>query len=129
MELEITSLYAVAATILFLVLTYRTIKMRAAKKISILHNGDMDLALRMRQHGNFIENVPLALILMAIAEVQGAGSIWLHTMGVLLIIARILHPIGLKIENPAHPLRILGGLGTHAAMLIAVYLIVQKNLF
>ena len=129
MQLEITSLYAAAATLLFLVLTYRTIKMRAEKKISILHNGDMDLALRMRQHGNFIENVPLALILMAIVETQGAGSIWLHAIGILLIAARIMHPIGLKIEHPAHPLRILGGLGTHAAMLIAVYLIIQKNLF
>ena len=129
MQLEITSLYAAVATILFLVLTYRTIIMRANKKISILHNGDMDLALRMRQHGNFIENVPLALILMGIVEIQGAGNVWLHTIGILLIVARIMHPIGLKIENPAHPLRILGGLGTHAALLIAVVLIIQKNLF
>ena len=45
-----------------------------------------DLRRRLRAHANFAEYVPLALILMALLELQGAGGIVLNIIGVLLLV-------------------------------------------
>ena len=80
----------------------------------------MELALRIRRHGNFVESVPLALILMGLAEMRGAPVYLLHGMGVVLVLARLSHAVGLSVANPSHPLRILGVLATQIAMLGAI---------
>ncbi|MCS6759577.1 MAG: MAPEG family protein [Candidatus Devosia euplotis] len=63
----------------------------------------MKVLQKIRQHGNFIEWVPLTLVLMILAEAQGIDALWLHAAGVLLLIGRLAHPFGLKIDNAAHP--------------------------
>ena len=48
------------------------------------------------------------LILMILAEGMGAPALYLHISGGLLVIGRIAHPFGLKVENAGHPLRYVG---------------------
>ena len=43
-----------------------------------------------------------------IAELQGTPRLWLHLAGGLLVLGRVIHPIGLKATAPTHPLRIAG---------------------
>ncbi len=43
----------------------------------------------------------------------------LHTLGVVLVAARIAHPIGLKHDNPRQPLRGLGAGATTLVTLVA----------
>ena len=50
--------------------------------------------------GNFIETVPLAVILLIIMEVLGASGSWLHALGAALVIGRVLHYIGLTEMGP-----------------------------
>ncbi|WGI20553.1 MAPEG family protein [Amylibacter sp. IMCC11727] len=123
MDLQITALSAAVLAIVFLVLTFGVIKARTAAGISILHGDDMSLALKMRVHGNFAEFVPLALILMALAENAGGNKTALSVAAMILVISRIILPFGLKVENMTHPVRIAGNIGTHLAMLICVVLI------
>ena len=120
MQLQTTALYAALLGILMIVLRTIVTVMRAKTGISIEHNGNMALAERIRWHGNFIENVPMALILMAAAEVGGAPSALLNASGIILLAARIAHPFGLRHENAKAPLRIISGLGTTAAMLLTI---------
>jgi uncharacterized membrane protein YecN with MAPEG domain len=54
-----------------------------------------DLAKRVRSHGNFIEHVPLALILIALLEAGGASHGFVRILLILLVIARIAHPFGM----------------------------------
>ena len=49
-----------------------------------------------RAQGNFAEYAPLALILMALAEIQGLAPILLHALGIALLAGRILHAVGLS---------------------------------
>ena len=119
MTFQITSLYAAIFTVLVVVLASIVSANRARAKVSILHGDDMTLALWMRRHGNLVENIPLALLLMGLCEASGATTLWLHAFGIVLIVARLLHVVGLSVDNPAAPLRIAGGALTQLPMLAA----------
>ena len=127
MTLHLTGLYACALTAVFIALQYNVILRRGAAKISINYNDDMVLAEKIRRHGNFIETVPLALILMASAESVGASAVWLHAIGALLLIGRVLHPLGLKHDVMVSPLRIAGTMATQFSMFTSVACIVWLN--
>lgn len=89
--------------------------------VSILHGEDMTLATRIRRHANFTESVPLALILLAALELNGAGAGLVHGLGATLVVARIAHPLGLHHDNLRHPLRAVGaGLTTLVTLVAAI---------
>jgi uncharacterized protein len=117
---QTTSLYAALLAAGAIVLSNLVSAQRAKTGISILHGDNMNLATWMRRHGNFIEAVPLALILMGLAEARGAPVNLLHGMGLVLIAARVSHAVGLSATNAKHPLRILGGVGTQLSMLAGI---------
>jgi hypothetical protein len=110
--LPITAIYAAAMVAISIWLGFAVGSMRGRVGISILHGDNMELAEKMRRHGNFTENVPLALVLMAIIELNGAPPMLLHGCGVVLIAARIAHPLGLHADNMRHPARAAGAGGT-----------------
>lgn len=124
MLLTTTTLYALPLIVIWLVLWMRVTSIRSAIGCSIGDAGDMKLLQKIRQHGNFIEWVPLTLVLMILAEAQGTDALWLHIAGALLLIGRLAHPFGLKIDNAGHPLRYVGN-GTNflAAIVLAVALV------
>ncbi|MCE2424081.1 MAG: MAPEG family protein [Pseudomonadales bacterium] len=112
MIFPITALYAALLAVIGLVLMFHVIAMRGKTGISILHGDDMQLAQAMRRHGNFVETVPLALILMGIVEANGGNTVLLHVIGAVLMIARIAQPLGLHHDRMIHPLRAVGTVGT-----------------
>jgi uncharacterized membrane protein YecN with MAPEG domain len=119
MTFPITSLYAALFTILVIVLSNIISAKRGRAGISILHGDNMNLALWIRRHGNLVENLPLALLLMGLCEASGLPALWLNAMGIVLILARLAHLVGLTTDNPSAPLRIAGGAGTQLVMLAA----------
>jgi uncharacterized protein len=104
----ITSLYILPLTLIFLALWFNVTSTRSKLSQSIGDGGNIDLHERIRKHGNFVEWVPMVLLLMLLAEARGTGATWLHAAGALLTLGRALHPFGLKANNPLHPLRIAG---------------------
>ena len=126
MSLSITPLYAAALAVIFLVLMIGVIYMRAKTGISLLHGDNPALLERMRRYGNFVETVPLALVLLIAAELAGAGASLLHTVGGLLLAGRVLHPFGINAARAALVSRIVGTLATQVSILIAAgYLAMQ----
>jgi uncharacterized protein len=117
MAFQTTALYALPLALLGLVLWFRVSMVRAALKVSIGDAGNPVLHERIRQHGNFIEWAPWVILLMALAEGNGAGALWLHVSGALLLAGRLIHPLGLKADNPAHPLRYVGNTASLLATL------------
>jgi uncharacterized protein len=106
----ITSIYAAILAIMMTALSSHVSAQRGKAKVSILDGGNAELQLRMRRHGNFVENVPMAVLLMLLAELDGVGSNWIHAAGILLVAGRVLHAIGLRAEK-ATVLRLAGGIG------------------
>ena len=118
MPLAITALYALVLALIGSYLAFRAGSRRGQTGISIWYGDDAQLALEMRRHANFAEFVPLALILMAIVELNGIAPWVLHAAGGLLVVARVLHPLGLDAEEISSPLRGIGAGGTLLASLI-----------
>jgi uncharacterized protein len=124
MSLSVTTTYALLLLPIWLALWIGVASKRSELRASIGDAGDAQLLQKIRRHGNFIEFVPIVLVLMVLAELQGAGALWLHIAGALLVIGRIAHPFGLKIDNAAHPLRYVGNsTNLLAAAVLAVTLI------
>jgi uncharacterized membrane protein YecN with MAPEG domain len=118
--LTYTLMFAVAFTVLNLWLALRTGQARLASKVSIGDGGNPLLAARMRAQANFLEYVPLALILIGLIEMRVGASQWLFGLGIVLVVARIAHAFGMERPIP-NPFR-AGGL--IATMLVTVALIV-----
>jgi uncharacterized membrane protein YecN with MAPEG domain len=53
-----------------------------------------ELMVLVRAHGNAIETIPIALILMLTAELNHLPAVWLHAAGIALVLSRIAHAYG-----------------------------------
>ena len=121
MSLPITALYAGILMIFALALSFRAGGFRGTSGISVLFGDpvNMELAQRVRVHQNFLEYVPMAIILMGVIELNGGNTTFLHVFGVVLIVSRIAHAIGLKHDDMAHPGRAIGAGGTALISVVA----------
>jgi uncharacterized protein len=108
----ITALYAALCAFLVLALAVRIMVMRFRMRTGIGDGGDSRLARAIRIHGNAIEYVPIALVLLLVAELDGARPALLHGCGIVLVVARIAHALGL-VRSPGLSLgRGIGVTGT-----------------
>jgi uncharacterized membrane protein YecN with MAPEG domain len=87
----VTPLYAGVLALWLLVLALRVIHYRSATGIYLGDGGDATLLRAIRGQANFVEYVPLALLLLAILELSRFSIYLLHVLGVTLLIARLLH--------------------------------------
>ncbi len=120
MAFEVTAIYALPLALLGLILWVRVTLMRASLKVSIGDVGHPALHERIRQHGNFVEWAPWVVLLMALAEGNGAGDPWLHASVALLLVGRLIHSLGLKAGNAAHLARYIGNTASLLALLIVM---------
>lgn len=65
-----------------------------------------------RVQANFVENVPLALVLLYLVEAAGAGRMAVHVLGALLFVCRVLHAWGMSRNAGANYPRLIGAQGT-----------------
>ncbi len=96
MSLTITALYASLAGLLLLFLSFRVVRWRMKMSVCLGDGGQENLLRAQRTQANFIEYVPIALILLAVAESQGLPGWLLQTAGAILVLARLLHAWGLS---------------------------------
>lgn len=80
--------------------------------------GNADMLVRMRTQANFVEYVPMSLILMALLESSGANQTALALGATAFVIFRIMHAIGMHQKMPARPRRI-GAMGTFVTLILA----------
>ena len=65
-----------------------------------------------RTQANFVENAPLALVLLYLLEVAGAGAAAVHVLGASLVVLRLLHAWGMSAYAGANYPRLIGAQGT-----------------
>ena len=125
MPVPVISLYAGLLGLLALVLAADCGRIRGRLGVSVGDGGHPELTCAMRRHANFIEWVPLSLILLLLLELSGVARSAIHGLGAALVLARILHAIGLKTETMKSLPRALGAGGTALILLIsALWLII-----
>ena len=120
MQMPITLMYASFFAIFALVLSFGAGSFRGKSGISLLYGDpvNVELAEKVRRHQNFLEYVPIFLIVFGAVEVNGGSPLFLFIVGDLLVIARIAHAIGLKYDNMAHIGRAIGAGGTALLTLV-----------
>ena len=91
LALPLTSLAALANGAIYLVLTWRVIRIRRRDGIVLGDNGDRIMAKRIRGHANAAEQMPMALIVMALVEMQGGNGIALALLAALFTLGRAAH--------------------------------------
>lgn len=79
--MNITSTYAAILALLFVGLSVRILRLRRSLKIAIGDGGDKKMLRAIRVHSNFAEYVPFGLLLLYLAETQGAPSAVIHGVG------------------------------------------------
>ncbi|SDF77920.1 MAPEG family protein [Sulfitobacter delicatus] len=119
MPLTITATYAALNALVFLGLSWHVIAYRRAKLISLGDTGDKALLKRMRAQANAAEYMPIALILLALTEANGAPPLAVHGLGLMLIAGRILHPLGFAVTPQKIILRQIGMLLTLAMIALS----------
>ena len=121
--LPITLTIAAAAAVLHIWLAGRVSQLRRAYRISIGDGGNEALHRRIRAHGNYVENMPVVLILLALVELAGGDPRVLWGTAILFVISRLLHAFGMDRPSPSR-LRMFGMIGsTVALVLLAGYAI------
>lgn len=94
--LPVTSIVAAALAILMFPLTLQISILRLTLGSVVFGDGNDDtLRRRVRAFGNFVEYVPICLVLLALMEVQGASTLWLWIAGALLLAGRLIHAAGM----------------------------------
>lgn len=106
--MSITPIYAGLLTLVFVALSLRVIGARRGAHVSLGDGGDRALLRRQRVHANFAEYVPLALMLMMLAELQGVSRPVVHGLGLALLAGRLVHAAGVSREPENFQLRIAG---------------------
>jgi uncharacterized protein len=94
--MTIVPIYAALLAIGYLALAVGVIRLRKSRRISIGVGSDDDLERAVRVHSNFGEYVPFALLLLSMAEMQGASHIVLNILCILLLVGRGAHAWGLS---------------------------------
>jgi hypothetical protein len=114
----IAGFYAALCALLVVGLALRVVRLRWQTRTGIGDGGDRRLARAIRVHGNAIETVPIALVLLVVAELGRADSTLLHGCGIVLVVARVLHAIGLSRTAGATPERMAGTIGTVGVIVV-----------
>lgn len=118
----VTPFFAAILTLLYIALSFVVIRQRVAKKV-ILGDGAGDrehreLQVAVRVHSNFAEYVPLALLLMWFVETVLFDSRFALIMGVVLLLGRILHIVGMHNPKKFLVLRQLGIVATFGVLVV-----------
>ena len=114
--LPVTTVVAAIAAVALVAMSIAVSLRRRTVGVGIGFGEDTLLMRRIRAQGNFTEYVPLALILLGLAEYRQAPEFLLWTIAVLLVAGRCLHFMGMMTGSTA--LRAPGMVATYGALLV-----------
>ena len=117
MTAPITSLYAALAALLLLALAGLVVRARWRYRTGLGIGTEPAMERAVRVHANFVEYVPLTLLLLLLAELAAAPAGLLHACGATLVVCRVLHAYGLSQTSGRSFGRFWGTAGTWAVIL------------
>ena len=120
--IPITAVFAGVLALMLVGISIRVTRLRAKKKISLADGGDKEMQAAIRVQGNFIEYVPMALLLMGLLESAGARHWIVYLFGALLVLARTAHAFALY--TGFFPMRVVGTSTTWALIAIGGLLVI-----
>ena len=114
-----TALYAGLLGLIAFAVAFPAGRLRGRLNVPVGDGGNPELLCAMRRHANFTEWVPLALILIALLELNGVSTTVIHVLGAVLVVSRISHAVGLRPDTIKSVPRLLGATGTVLVTVVA----------
>lgn len=108
MPLPLTALLASLMALMLFTLSLRVLLLRVRLRQPLGDGGHAVLQRAVRVQANFAEHVPIALVLFLLLEWHGLPPPGLQVYAALLVLARVVHAVGLS--QPQEPLvwRVIG---------------------
>ena len=100
--------YAAVLTLVFVVLSVRTLSLRRKLGVGVGDGGSQELIKAARAHANFAEYTPLCVILILLIEITTDAGWLIHFYGILLILGRISHAWGVSQVKENYRFRVFG---------------------
>lgn len=114
---HVTAFYAALLGFFIIYLGRRVAYGRRDNRIGIGGESHPELGVLIRAHANAVENIPITLLLMLLAELNGASGGLLHLYGIVLVASRIAHAHGfIASKGRVHKGRLYGIVGNWAVI-------------
>ena len=123
----VTPLYAGLLALWCVLLSVRVVNLRR-RGILFGDNGEVDVIRVVRAQANFAEYVPLALLLMGLLEISRYSIYLLHALGLVLLVARLLHGAALSFRWNVRTGRVVGAALTFVVLLVEGVLCIYQGL-
>ncbi|HIF93479.1 MAG: MAPEG family protein [Myxococcales bacterium] len=115
----ITAFYAGLLGLLSIAIAVAVGRVRGKANVSVGDGSNLEVIAAMRRHANFVEFVPMTLILIALLELNGVGNAAIHGLGSVLLVARLSHAFGYRADESRNAFRAIGAAGSTLALLVA----------
>ena len=92
----VSFLYAALCGLLLIGLSANVVRARRQYQVRIGSGTEQGMQQAVRVQANFVEYVPLAVVLLVLAEISDLPGAAVHVAGILLLASRILHAWGLS---------------------------------
>lgn len=118
MHVTVTPVFAALLALIFVYLSVRTILKRRKVKVAVGDGGNVDLQRAQRAHANFIEYVPIALLVLTFLEMRAVGSYVMIGLCSLLFLGRCIHAYGISNPKENYTFRKTGMYMTFASLVL-----------
>ena len=91
----ITACYLAVLALLYVALSLQVIRLRLMNRAAFGDSGNAALRSAIRAHAHFAEYVPITTLMVGFLEASGASALRVHVLMGALVVARLLHPLGM----------------------------------
>jgi uncharacterized protein len=91
----VTGFYLALLALIYAALALQVVRLRRGNRVLFGDGENFRLRSAIRIHANFIEYVPIVALLVAMLEMSGLSAAWVHLLMGALLVARLLHPLGM----------------------------------
>ncbi len=118
---SITAAYLGILALLYLVLGLQVSRLRRGHRVLFGDGDNIKLRSGNRAYSNFIEYVPIIVLMVAMPEMSGMSALRVHLLMGGLLVARLLHPLGMYVgpRTLQFQIYIVGGTTLNWLVLVA----------
>jgi uncharacterized membrane protein YecN with MAPEG domain len=91
----VTGFYLGLLALIYATLAFQVVRLRQGNRVTFGDGENVRLRSAIRAHANFVEYVPTIALLVAMLEMSGSSTTWVHVLMGGLLVARLLHPLGM----------------------------------
>lgn len=92
---SVTGFYLGLLALIYAVLALEVARLRRGNRVLFGDGENVRLRSAIRAHANFVEYVPIIALSVAMLEMSGIPATGVHVLMGALLVARLLHPLGM----------------------------------